>query len=422
MRLAIVSDTHFGDDQSQLASIINGTPVIGPRYADLVKALAPGVRYLVLAGDILDLSIVPYDKAYACAAVFLQQIQDDGLAEEIIFIPGNHDGDMWHIVQHQRAVINRMQCGRLPKSFQHSVAGIVDDRRNCPAAHRGLTLHGVKAQTGTGHKYAGMFFNHITKPECVVDFVYPNLYIVTDAGSVLVTHGQYLEPYWSILGEIALAVALNQLGVRAVNIEKTIEINFPLNQLACTGVGQAGVLTDSLIRPILIDLKKGNVATLGAYLERFQRWIVDVSGYPCYKRMLLQAGLGKLRKDALSGLERFKQSRYREDFLNDEKVRDRFARYYAASLLEIQAINAAVPFNGSGRNVPPPGRIIFGHTHQPIPWGDPAAPQINAVDPATGKKVTAYNTGGWLADGGGFKGAEVFVYETNTGFLSIPVR
>jgi hypothetical protein len=416
MRMAIVSDTHFGDDQSQLVSLVAGVPEIGPRYADLKKAVDPGVDYLVLAGDILDLSIAAYEKAYACARVFLQQVQDDRLAREIIYVAGNHDADVWHMIQHQRSVINRVLAGKVPEAFQHSVAGIVDDRQGAPPERRGLTLAGVRVSGGAGPRYGGMFLDSITRPPSVFNFAYPNLYVVTDAESVLVTHGQYLEPYWSILGEIAPAITGEALGPGVLDIEKTIEMNFPLNQLACTGVGQAGILTEKLVHPIQLEIKEGNVARLGEYLDRLRKSVDRLAGHPWYKALVFRLAFRTLRRVVLSAVRGSKRTRYREDFFDDARVQDRLRTFYAASLAEIEAINSGPPFDAAGASLPAPGRIIAGHTHEPIPWSDPKP------IPVPGRQhLKVHNTGGWLVEGGRFSGAEVFLYETGRGFSSVSV-
>jgi hypothetical protein len=63
--------------------------------------------------------------------------------------------------------------------------------------------------------------------------------------------------------------------------------------------------------------------------------------------------------------------------------------------------------------------VVFGHTHQPIPWG---ADEL--VDDIDGHTVRFCNTGGWLlkADGDEFVGAEVVVYESGRGFRSHSFR
>jgi predicted phosphodiesterase len=52
------------------------------------------VDYLVLLGDIVDFSVASYREAYRQARCFFRRLQDDGLAEEIVYVPGNHDFDV----------------------------------------------------------------------------------------------------------------------------------------------------------------------------------------------------------------------------------------------------------------------------------------------------------------------------------------
>jgi hypothetical protein len=102
-------------------------------------------------------------------------------------------------------------------------------------------------------------------------------------------------------------------------------------------------------------------------------------------------------------------------FLSRPSVRDRFRRYYRHSLNELSQL-----FREHGIHVPAPSHVVFGHTHQPIPWG---ADEL--VDDIDGNSVRFCNTGGWLlkedADGE-FVGAEVVVYESGRGFTSQSVR
>ena len=88
MRIAIVSDTHFGDPMSTLVVFgKNGKPVIGPKYKAFKQAAGNDNDYLVLLGDILDFSIASYEEVYESAKVFFLQIQTDQIAKEIIYVP-----------------------------------------------------------------------------------------------------------------------------------------------------------------------------------------------------------------------------------------------------------------------------------------------------------------------------------------------
>jgi len=421
MKFAIISDTHFGDESSVLITRNNDVLDQGPKFQDFSQAAGENNDYLILAGDVFDFSIAPYEKAYEYGRKFFQLVKQNNITDKIIYIAGNHDADIWHIVQHQRSVINRLIRGEMPKAFEHSVAGIMDDRSG--SAGKGFLLNGVavrtRAETGDDQKkYGKMFLDFITGKDDPINFnfAYPNLYIVVDQESVLVTHGQYLETYWSVLGEYVNKIAYDDLNIRNVDIEETVEVNFPFNQLGCTGVGQAGVLT-SLVRKVELDVKNKDLDRIEKYLDRFKEVIDNMTQYPWYKfykEILEDFVLEKAKEEILNAVGKMEATRYSRDFITKKEVQQRFLDFYNASLFEIEAINTKYP----GLNIPGPSRVIFGHTHQPIPWNDPNPPEIVAAK----QKVTLHNTGGWLTEGGSFCGAEVFTYETGKGFSSIPVR
>lgn len=415
MKISIISDTHFGDDTCMLVKNQNGEITKGVKYEDFKDAVGTGNDYLVLAGDILDFSVSSYKEAYKYAQFFFQKIKEDNIASEIIYLAGNHDADIWHIIQHQRAVINRLQKGILPESFDHSVAGIIDDRTGSP--QRGFILDKVTVRLEADKpKYGGMFLDKITSPETIFNFAYPNLYIVTDNETVLVTHGQYLETYWTILGEIGLKIAYDDLKVGEVDIEEMVEMNFPLNQLACTGIGQAGVLT-KVVRMVELDVKNGNFNKIKKYLKRLGKEIDNMTDYSWLKEIIVDYIIKKAEEEILKSISKIEQTRYSEEFVYKEEVKERFKRFYASSLLEIADINSR-----TNLNIPAPWRIIFGHTHQPIPWNASNPPKLDTIFSASPKRITLHNTGGWIEEGNKFCGADIFIYETNKGFDSISIR
>jgi len=418
MKLSIISDTHFGDDSCLLVvKQAPGSIVPGAKYQEFVDAVGKGNDYLVLAGDVFDFSIADYASAYEYGKKFFQLVKDAGIANEIIYVAGNHDADIWHIIQHQRSVINRLAGNKLPESFQHSVPGIIDDRTATIQAQKGLTLDKTTAKgILKGPKYGGMFLDNITNPPTVFNFAYPNLYIVTDRETVLVTHGQYLEPYWSILSEIAVKLAYDDLKVGEVDVEEMVEMNFPLNQLACTGIGQAGVLT-KVARQVQTDVKNGDLKRVKKYLDRLEKEIDDLTDYGWLKELVVDYIIGKIKDELLDTIGKTEQTRYSEEFIYKKDAKERFRRFYDSSLLEIGDINAR-----TGLNVPAPWRVIFGHTHQPIPWKSPNPPKLDSVSSAAPKRLTLSNSGGWIAERGMFCGAEVFTYNTTAGFNSISIR
>ena len=86
MRLAVISDIHLGDSSSSIAAYDPQTQAVrlGVGYEELrdtIRAQFSGepLDYLVLLGDILDLSVAHYSDAYKIAGTFFQQLVEDGL-------------------------------------------------------------------------------------------------------------------------------------------------------------------------------------------------------------------------------------------------------------------------------------------------------------------------------------------------------
>ena len=91
-------------------------------------------------------------------------------------------------------------------------------------------------------------------------------------------------------------------------------------------------------------------------------------------------------------------------------------------MIEINQLNGNEHFN-----IPTPLYVIFGHTHQPTPWGSEDAPDTSEFGPPEMEPVTLFNTGGWLLGKNDkkeevFCGAEVFTYDTAKGFSSVSIR
>lgn len=425
MKLAIISDTHFGDPDSALVTKTGGISMPGPAYQAFKEAAGTGNDYLVLAGDIFDFSIASYEEAYEYASGFFRQVKADGVADVMLYLAGNHDADMWHIIQHQRHVINKVLDGDPPNRYEHAVPAFLDDRER--SGYRKIQLYGVAPNQDSEHAYGGMFLDHITKPDTTFYFAYPNFYIIADEGTVLVTHGQYLEGYWSFLGSIlpkivkgaALDNADLDAELKAIlardDIRGMATMNYPLNQLACTGVGQSGPVR-SIARIFEKAVSAGSFAKAQAYIAGAADFLVDSlmgQGFSAKQpeKAILDAIIGALCQKFASA----KPARYDQDFLSRPEVRERFYRFYAECLQELAGI---------GVGIPAPKTIIFGHTHDPIPLGNNRL--FVPASPSEKPSLHLYNAGGWLkvgADGKeSFHGAVVFRYETGKGFSSTSIE
>ncbi|GMT49765.1 MAG: hypothetical protein IEMM0008_1304 [bacterium] len=419
MKLAIISDTHFGDPMSTLVSYdSNNKPVIGSKYNGFLKAAGTDNKYLILLGDIFDFSITSYSKAYEAGKVFFEQVKKDKIADEMIYVPGNHDADFWHTVEYEVNVIRRINKGKNPRDFRFSVPGFIDVRSKSQTGGN-LILPDVSEQDGTSPKYCGLFLDQITQDPTYFNFAYPNVYMVTDNESVLITHGQYFEQYWAFASEWVTKLAPKALNVGdQMDLKEMVGINFPLSQLAGSGIGQAGPFT-RVIRKVQRDIKDGQLSDIKGYLDRLDNEIDRLTRYPWYRQYLewvIDIISRWAKKKILSNLKTVESTRFDEEFINKKEVQNRVKNFYKASQVEINRLNKCYSLN-----IPQPDTIIFGHTHQPISWGDSNAPKTVVNN----QSVSLNNTGGWLnrLDKGKivFSGAEVFKYDSNNGFRSVRV-
>jgi hypothetical protein len=311
---------------------------------------------------------------------------------------------------------------------------VLDDRRGDPAEKFSLPDVTAKPEWHDNRvKYGNLFLDHITRRrserrgqraegrKLTFNFAYPNLYLVTDEGeSVLVTHGHYFEAYWALASDWLLLFADDQIPLETPGeptLQELVGMNLPFNQLACTGVGQAQPLT-RLVRTIQREVEAGTLTTLAGCLDRLEaRWLAERSHLSRMRRAAERYVLGRLKRWLLSALASSVPARYSREFMNQPRIRDRFRRYYRYSLNEIRQLSRE-----HGIDLPAPTMVVFGHTHQPIPWGSEEL--SDAVD---GRRIRFCNTGGWLRQNEWdsplqFPGAEVLTYETGKGFTGRSIR
>ena len=432
--MAVISDVHFGDDLCTLVSTgPNGEPTVGPAYPALRRAVGH-VDYLILLGDILDFSVASYQEAYRAARAFFVQAQEDGLAREYVYVPGNHDFDIWHTVEHQVNVINQLKQGQLPRAFKRSVPGVLDDRPSTRPCR--LILPDVRPRPEWHDDrafYGSLFLDHITRRaggegrqplgrKLTVDFAYPNLYLCTREGeSVLLTHGHYFEAFWAAAAEWAIVLAGDELpleGGREPSLRDLVGLNLPLSHLASASIGQSDPLT-RVARALQREVTAGQTTAVRRYLERLESELRKGTGTGLRSpaRLLRALALRWLKRRFLQVVGTLEQTRYSREFLQRPAVRERFRGYYRASLRELERLRRE-----HGLDLPAPTAVVFGHTHQPIPWGSD-----ELVDTVDGRAVRFCNTGGYLLkdepDGSSvFVGAEVVLYETGRGIWSETIR
>ncbi|MDH3890285.1 MAG: metallophosphoesterase [candidate division Zixibacteria bacterium] len=429
MKLAFISDTHFGDTNCALIDHANITR--GNKFDLFAQAAGTGNDFLVVMGDIFDFSVSSYEDAYRRAKVFFELVKKENIAKSILYVPGNHDFDMWHTVQQEFRIIHQVRRGKPAEWFRWSLPGFIDDRKE-RGNKRGVYLPGPidgPINPDAPPDANKLFLNGITlNPagggEATNFYVaYPNLYMITDKESLLITHGHYLEAFWSLSGEWLRKIAQKDLPQKVI-IEDLVAFNVPLCQASCSSIGQAGKLTP-LVQKIEHEVKYGNLKRVKRYLNRIVTALDEMTKLKWYnpetwvREWLTDLVANKVEKEVIKGLEEAEDTRYSEEFITKKEVLMRFKRYFQASLREIQQLK-----DEYGLEMSQPQRVIFGHTHRPIKWLDPKAPNttVNKMS------VRLYNTGGWLyrknpkTKKTEFCGAEVFTYNSDDGFASTRIE
>jgi predicted phosphodiesterase len=426
MKIVITSDTHFGDGTSQLAAFdSNGNPALGPKYPEFKEACGTNNDYLVMLGDVIDVAIEDYKDAYNVAKVFFKQVAKDEITKKILYIPGNHDYDLWHTVEYQTNIIRRITdvTKKDISLFKMSVPAILDDRADRIGPE--IFLANVTRRTDPVQPYGGLFLDFLADKELEFYIAFPNVYLITDQEEcILMTHGQYFQLFWSLLSEWAPTTFGKELdiGEPPLTIKNLAHLNFPLSLLSSSGVGQAGPLSD-VIRGIQYEFKAHKSKKIMGYVNNLEKALEkETFKYNWYNPIhwLIKVGIYLAKRGLKKWIEKRPESSPRKDEEWEYKpdTHRKMINYYKSSKTEIEGLNQE-----NNLNIPVnPAIIVFGHSHRPIGIKDTKRLVIQPLnDPNV--NVTMFNTGGWLEEesSGKFNGIELFTYETGKGIRSVKI-
>ncbi len=422
MKIAIISDIHLGDKKCKLLRPIEDSPqkknssqmedAEQYRTTDTFNELCREIKkftkgqgpldYLVLNGDILDFSINEFDDTCRIAKPFFRALAESKLAKTIVYIPGNHDKHIWDAVEWERNIIMKLKAFDKPKDFTRVQTGLID------YAKGNLYLPNVTTLGNEG-EYGGLFLEGLFDKDNFLrmNVVYPTLFIKNSTDTYLVTHGHMLDMAWVLLSELLggePGIAKNP------NMHELEEYNIPITSMICTGVGQAGSVSQ-LFYEIQVQAKKGRTTRLEKTLRNVIPKLDKLVDFPWYARrfgyllprLFLKSILRKMATE-------IKDSRYNEQFLDEDSIKRRFLRFYAASCLRAK----------EDFGIDPPKKMIFGHTHEPIPIDNPFKIKKSELPDLGVPEVWAYNTGGWLKEG--TKGAEVFFFDDDGTLSSVSIK
>ena len=440
-RIAALSDTHFGDGDCALVGrdlVLNR-----PLFTELIQKMGT-VRYLLLLGDILDFSVASYEQAYKAAEVFFKELAKEGcVTEAIIYVPGNHDFALWNSVEHEVNVIRRFIAdNEAPRQFRWAVPGVLDDRDG----NGTFAMPDVSPGPDPAKPYGGLFLDALMKPTTYV--AYPNVYLVTSEGEcILFTHGQYLELAWAYLGEKGPEIMSHSERTtfdnccttpvadcphRVTMLREFVAMNLPMNELLSSALGMAGGLTGTIrnIQKAFRDSASSpdQLAVLKGYLDRIDDKFLDpLLRSNWFVEALTDLGLSGLKAKIVSVAKKGgDEAREEGTWWSSDDVQKRMRHYIKMCQAELLRL-ANLEDRNRRVELPVPSRMVFGHTHKPIPVTERPTGEIPKELPhvkVLGKDVLLSNPGAFLDSpgmsvGGRFVGAELIIYETGKGLCSV---
>ena len=250
VRYVIVSDLHFGAENSVLTSLTEGPGsstatgfAIAPRRpSPVLSGLVSGLRELtrgqhrpptlVLAGDILDLALSPDEASAMVFRLFAQLAYEDGtpVFDPVVhYVPGNHDHHEWEIAresQYVRYATAQPAAAPLVAPW-HTTKLMPGDER--PVASSALLTGLTRVQAGGDQAIE-------------VRMSYPNLALRSADGrrSLIVSHGHFTESIYTLMSRLRAILYPGQGLVVPSDIERLEEENFAWIDFFWSTLGRSG--------------------------------------------------------------------------------------------------------------------------------------------------------------------------------------
>jgi Calcineurin-like phosphoesterase len=250
IRYVIVSDLHFGAENSVLTALREGPATStdtgfraepqqpSPVLTGLVNGLRELTRgqdrppELILAGDILDLALSPDETAMMVYRLFAHLAYEDGqpvFAPVMHYVPGNHDHHEWEIAregQYSTYAVAQPEQAPLDAPWHTTKLAPGDER---PTASSPLLTGLTRVQAG-GSK------------DIEVRVSYPNLALRSPDGrrSLVVSHGHYTESIYSLMSRLRDILYPDQRSAGPVSIERLEEENFAWIDFFWSALGRSG--------------------------------------------------------------------------------------------------------------------------------------------------------------------------------------
>jgi len=376
IKYVVLSDVHLGAENSILTQLEAGTTTADTHVpspallalADCLAVLAGGGDgdrpTLIAAGDLIDLALATSERAFPVFGQFVKALadrEDPPFADEMIFLPGNHDHTIWAFTR-ERWLEDQVAA-------THQLTALHGGRRTGPMLLEREPDVESTLLTALMRRWSG-------RPQARMRVLYPDLALCSEDGSrsVLVTHGHYIDSVSMVMSGL-LRLFAPQVP-KPSDVETMERENWPWVDFffsSMTRSGKPGALVESIYDALqdpkalegLVDLVARNIsADAGGIKGDTERWVI-------------RSVVGRV-------LEKFACERDRANLteLLGDGSKAALQTYVSALRERLVADTGSLPGQAS---------LIIGHTHKPFSqwWPD-------ETWPAGGLAVV--NTGGWVVD------------------------
>lgn len=381
IRYVILSDLHFGAENSVLTDLHVGRPEVNPKVAgevmcDLVECLRDlianndswGRPTLVLGGDVLELALADdhiaamvFERFIELALAHSERVFDD----TVYFVPGNHDHHLWE--------------GARERHYAEFVRTIPKDQDITPPWHATRMLTDEDDAPVTAALLTALIQRDERTADVHVRTIYPNLGLLdaTRTRAVVYHHGHYSESLYRLVSTTMgilfdLPAPKDAWELEAQNFAW---VDFFWSTLGRSGSAGADVnltydylqsprateqLVDNLVRGLSHNFDHGVMRHMSVPLEE-----------------MLRISLDRVAHHVIARERRHTEHVLRDD--TEDGLRD-----YVEGPVQRQLAREC------DGNVPEHVTFVFGHTHKPF---------VGTRDYAGFHgPVAIANTGGWVVD------------------------
>jgi hypothetical protein len=394
IRYVVLSDLHFGAENSLMTSVVEHPPgspspaargAAGPEpyepaprtpspvlvaVTDALRTLVEGQEgppTLILAGDVLDLAL----SSDAVAATAFEGFVDAAFgqtpplfANTVYYLPGNHDHHLWESAREAQYVsyLEDLSPGTPIEEPWH-VTGLLPS--NLRPTHGGLLQTLIRRRPGA--------------QDVTVLVAYPNLALVTPDGRRcrVVSHGHFSEPIYTLMSQLRDLLFPEQRDPEGVSIAGVEAENFAWIDFFWSTLGRSGEV-GSDVGLVYADLS--SAADLDDLSANLVHSVIARNHGPHWLRPVESAILTAITRREVNHLARSERGNPNQTL---SAKSESGLRLYLEGPVRRQM---AADLGGVGDDV----GFIFGHTHKPFVFERQLAGYPSPV------RIS--NTGGWVVD------------------------